>query len=265
MVTRLGISYYVFFPQDAANSADLVLKNAELLSSKEMDEYLSSIEALEEKKMEVEIESHLVNAVRLGINDSIEHLIKDDRRDKELLCKKRDALTEELEELLTLVRQKEAEIAENDSNIQAVEKRITDAVSGFHDVQMSIDIKYDNLKSSLSRMESVSETLCMKKKEIDNFLSQEGERGARLRELALVSTDEAKTCQELVGLRKSLSLSILKSRKDKVRLSKTEEKILEDVQSLKQEVSAARASLQVSYTTNVLLVSDPLSTAFTYL
>ncbi|XP_043713140.1 uncharacterized protein LOC122661707 isoform X1 [Telopea speciosissima] len=239
-----SVSLLEQFSKDTATSADLVLKTAESLSSKEMDEWISSMEALEEKKWELETESLLMNDARLGFNDSIDHLIKDDRRQKELLCEKRQKLTKELEELLTLVRHKEAEIVQNDSNIHAVEKRIADAVSGFHDVQLSIDMKYDNLKSALSRMESSCGVLSIKKKEIDDFLSQEEERVARLRELAICSANEAKACQKIVGLRKSLVFSILKLREDKVRLTKTEERILEDVQRLRQEVSAARASLQ---------------------
>lgn len=50
--------------------------------------------------------------------------------------------------------------------------------------------------------------------------------------------------QEVVGLRKSLLSSVLKSMEDKVRLAKTEEKLSKDVQILQLEASTARASLQ---------------------
>ncbi|KAJ4963299.1 hypothetical protein NE237_023238 [Protea cynaroides] len=239
-----SVSLLEQFAKDTATNADSVSKKVESLSSKEMDEWISSMEALEEEKMELEIESLLLNDARSGFNDSIEELIKDDRRQKELLCEKQRKLTEELEELLTLVRNKEAEIAQNGSNIHAFEKRIADAVSGFHDIQLGIDMKYDNLKSALSRIESSTGALTIKKKEIDDFLSQEEERVARLRELAILSANEAKACQKIAGLRKNLVLSILKLREDKVRLAKTEERILEDVQLHRQEVSAARAYLQ---------------------
>ncbi|KAK9269895.1 hypothetical protein L1049_025468 [Liquidambar formosana] len=232
------------FAMEAVNDADLVLKKAEVLYSKEMDEWFSSTEALEVKKMELEIESHLINEARLVLNDSIENSIEDDKREKEFLCKKKDVLTDELEKLLALVKEKEKEIAENDSKIKAVEKRISDVVSVFQGVQSSIDANYDNLRSGFSQMDLETEALSMKKKEIDNFLSQDEDRGAKLRELARVSADEAKAYQEVVGLRKSLMLSVLKSREDKVRLAKTEEKLSEDVQVLRQKVSSARASLQ---------------------
>ncbi|OVA16086.1 UVR domain [Macleaya cordata] len=239
-----GVQLLEQFAKDAADNADLVLKNAEEFSSKEMADWQSSVENLEIKKMELEIETHLINDARLGLNESIELSIKDDKREKEVLCKKRDVLKEELEKLLSLVRQKEAEIAENDSYIQEVEKRIDAGVSGFHEAQLSIDMKYHNMQSLLSRMEEENEALSMKKKEVDDFFSQEEKRGAKLRELANASIAEAKTCKELVALRKSLALPILRSREDKVRLAKTEEKILEDIQMLRQEVSAARTSLQ---------------------
>lgn len=233
--------------QDAGNNADLVLKTAHESSSKGMDEWLSSTEALEVRKMELEIESHIINEARQVLNDSIEHSIEDDRRKKELLCRKKDVLTDELEKLLELVKQKEKEIAENDSNIHSVEKRIADVVSGFQEMQSNVDAKYDNLQSCLSQMDLESEALSMKKKEIDEFFTQEEEKGKRLRELARISAEEAKAYQEAVGLRKNLTSSILRSSENKLRFVKTEEKLSEDVQMLQQEVSAARASLHVSF------------------
>ena len=211
-----------------------------------MDQWFSSTEAVEVKKMELEIESHLISDTCILLNDSIEHAAEDERREREFLCKRKDMLMDELEKLLALVREKENEIAETDSNIKAVDKRIAAVVSGFQEMHSSIKVKYDNLQSSLSQMELESETLSTKKKEIDDFLSEEEERGAKLKELSRISADEAKAYEEVVGLRKSFALSILKSREDKLRLAKTEEKLSEEVQILKQEVSAARASLQVS-------------------
>ncbi|PIA44084.1 hypothetical protein AQUCO_01700004v1 [Aquilegia coerulea] len=239
-----AVSLLEQFSKEAADNANLVLKNAEAHSFEETAEWLSSVEALEVKKMELEIESHLINDARSGLNDSIEHVIADDRAEQVILCKRRDTLREELDKLLALVRQKEAEILENDSSIQVVEKRIAEAVSGFHDVQSNIDTKYYDMQSVLSSMDSQSEALSKKKKEIDDLLSQEEKRGEELKELANVSINEAKACQELVALRKSLALPILKYREVKSRLAKTEANILEDVQILKQEISAARASLQ---------------------
>ena len=65
-------------------------------------------------------------------------------------------------------------------------------------------------------------------------------------ELSEISSAEAKTCQDLVGLKKHLASLVLKSREDRVKFSKTEEKILEDIQILREEILAARTALQVS-------------------
>ncbi|RZC62821.1 hypothetical protein C5167_024581 [Papaver somniferum] len=239
-----GVQLLEQFAKEASDNADLILKNAQVFSSKEMAHWQSSVENLEIKKMELEIETDLINDARMGLDKSIELSVQDDKREKELLCKKRDDLKEDLEKLLLLVRQKEAEIAENDLNIQEVEKRIDNGVSGFHEAQTSVDMKFHDMKSALSVMETENEALCIKKKEVDDFVAQEEMKGAKLRELTSVSIAEATACKELVALRKSLALPILRSREDKVRLAKTEEKILEDVQMLRQEVSAARTSLQ---------------------
>ncbi|XVF04258.1 hypothetical protein REPUB_Repub05bG0067200 [Reevesia pubescens] len=232
------------FSEDAMINADLVFKKSEAQSSEEREKWLSSTEALELNKIELQIEAHLVDDARTTFSTSLDSLIQDDKREKEFLYNEKDILTDELQKLLALVKDKEKEIAENDSKIKQVEQRIADVVSGFQEMQSSIDSKYDNLQSHLSEMDIESETLSKKKEEIDKLLAEEEDRGIKLKELARISVEEGKTYQEVVGLRKSLLSSVLKSMEDKVRLAKTEEKLSEDVQMLQQESSTARASLQ---------------------
>ncbi|XP_054819911.1 uncharacterized protein LOC129318926 [Prosopis cineraria] len=232
------------FATNAANNADLTLKKAASMHSIEMDEWLSSSESLEVRKMELEIESQFMSEAQVELNNTIEHSILDDKREKENLCRRKGILTDELEKLLALVKQKEMEIAENDAHIEAVEKKISNVVSGFQEIQSSIDVKYDNLQSVLAQVSLETETLSRKKQEIDDFLSQGEGMGAKLMELARISEEEAKGYREAVGARKSLMSSILKSREEKVTLANNEEKLSEDVKLLQEEVSAARASLQ---------------------
>lgn len=232
------------YATNALNNADSAIEKATSTCSKQMDQWLSSSEALEVKKMQLEIESHFMNEARLELNNTVEHSIQDDKREKEILCKRKDVLLAELEQLLALVKQKEKEIADNDSNLDAVENKINNIVSGFKEMQSSIDAKYDKLQSALAQVNSETETLALKKQEIDNFLVEEEEMGARLREFARISTEEAEGYREIVQLRRSLMSSILKSREDKLTLANNEEKLCEDVKLFRQEVSAARASLQ---------------------
>lgn len=234
--------------QDASTEADVVATTAEVVSSKEMDQWLSSTEALEMKKIELEIESEIISEARTTLNNTIEFSVENDKRERESLCKKKDLLMNELENLLALVKQKEEEIAKNDADIKAVDKRIGGVVSGFQEMQSRIDGKFDNLQLNLSHIGLDSNVLLSKKKEIDKFLYQEEHRGAKLKELAQTAAEEAKTYQEVVGLRKSLMLSVSKSREDKIRLAKTEEKLSKDVKMLQVEVSTSRASLQVYHT-----------------
>jgi len=196
--------------------------------------------------MELEIESQFMNEARLELNNTIEHSIQDDKREKEILCKRKDVLMGELDQLLALVKQKEKEIADNDSNLEAVENKINKVVSGFKEMQSSINVKYDKLQSVLAQVKLETETLALKKGEIDNFLTQEEEMGARLRKCARISTEEAEGYREIVKLRRNLMSSILKSREDKLTLAENEEKLSGDVKLFQQEVSAARAYLQVN-------------------
>lgn len=222
------------------------MKKATSLHSKEMDQWLSSSEALEVKKTELEIESHFISEAHLELDNTIEHSIQDNKREKEILCKRKNMLIGELEKLLVLVKQKEKEIADNDTNLKAVEDKITNVVSGFQEVQSNVNVKYDELQSLLAQVRLEIETLALKKEEIDNFLTKEEEMGAKLREIARISEEEGKGYLEIVKLRRSLMLSIVKSREDKLTLANNEEKLSGDVNLCQLEVSAARASLQVN-------------------
>lgn len=202
--------------------------------------------------MELEIESEIINEARTLLNNSIELSVENDRRERESLCKKKVVLMNELEELLALVRHKEEEIAQNDSDIKAVDKRIVDVVSGFQEMQSCIDEKFANLQSGLSQIGVDKDAMLSQRKEIDEFLTQEEQRGAKLKELAKASAEEAKSYEDVAGLRKSLMSSVSKSREDKVRLAKFEEKLSEDVQMLQLQVSASRASLQVFHASSSL-------------
>ncbi|KAB2086509.1 hypothetical protein ES319_A04G037000v1 [Gossypium barbadense] len=232
------------FSEDAMSNADSVFKKSEAQSSEEWEKWLSSTEALELNKIELQIEAHLVDNARAAFNSSLDSLIEDDKREKEFLCDQKDILTDELQKLIALVKEKEKEIAENESKMKQVDQRIADTISGFQEMQSSIDSKYESLQSHLSQMGTDSETLSKKKEEIDKLLAEEKYRGIKLKELAEISVGEAKMYQEVVGLRKSLLSSVLKSMEDKVRLAKTEEKLSKDVQILQLEASTARASLQ---------------------
>ncbi|KAL8215171.1 hypothetical protein R6Q57_004620 [Mikania cordata] len=73
--------------------------------------------------------------------------------------------------------------------------------------------------------------------------AEEG-RGLKIREVGQVSADEAGVYQEVVNLSRCLIKFISKSREDKIRLATTEQKLFDNVQVLKQEITAVRASLQ---------------------
>lgn len=232
------------YATNAVNNADSAMKKATSLHSKEMEQWFSSSEALEVKKMELEIESHFISEAHTELNNNIELSIEDDKKEKEILCKRKSVLMDELEKLLALVKQKEKEIADNDSDLKAVEHKINNVVSGFKEIQSTIEVKYGKLQSVLAQVKLETETLSLKKDKIDNLLVQEERMGAKLREFARVSEEEAKGYREIIKLRRSLMSSILKSGEDKLRLTNNEEKLSGEVKLFQQEVSAARASLQ---------------------
>jgi chromosome segregation ATPase len=203
------------------------------------------MELLETKKMEMEVETQLVLEARSGLEGSIEHLVEEDKLEKDTLSIKGEILTKELAELLELVRLKEAEIAENNARIHEVQERISAVVSRFHGSQSDIDLKLNSLKEAQSKVDLETEALVMKKNEIDRFISLTEQKGSELREIIDACSSEAKTCQQSVEIRRKLASSILKSREDRIGLLKMEEEILQDIQMLRQKITDARTTLQV--------------------
>ncbi|KAJ4811243.1 Myosin-8 [Rhynchospora pubera] len=232
------------FAKDAADYANLVKMNAGEKTSNELEVWEASMELLETKKMEVDVESQVILEARSGMESAIDHLVEDDKREKEILTSKGNVLAKELADLLELVRLKELEISQNDAQIQEVEKRISNVVSEFHDTQSSIQTRLDNLQVAQSKLDSEGEKLAWRKKEIDDFVSVSGEKILKLAEIVSAASNEAKTCQDLVENRRNLVALIMQHRQDRIHFSELEGKISQEIQSLRQQVADSRANLQ---------------------
>lgn len=70
------------------------------------------------------------------------------------------------------------------------------------------------------------------------------QKRVNLVQLADNAGDKARVLQQLVDLRKLIVSSFLQSRENKVKLAKKEEQISQETQGLRQQVAAARSSLQ---------------------
>lgn len=205
----------------------------------------SCCEDVEVRKVELDIESVIVDNVRLSLNDTLEGSVEQEMKEKEMLRKRKEHLSDELEELLALVKAKEKDIEENDSQIKAVEERINSVVSGYKELQTSMDKMFSDLQTGLSQVDAETEALSRKKREVDEFVASEKERGAKLRELVSVSADEANEYEEVIKLRKTLMSYVSKTREERAKLVSIEEKLSEEVQRLQEEVSSTRESLKV--------------------
>ncbi|KAG0463518.1 hypothetical protein HPP92_019066 [Vanilla planifolia] len=129
---------------------------------------------------------------------------------------KRITLTKELDELQKLVRLKEEEIAKNDAQILEVESKVSGVASEFEGIRSHVGIMQDGLNSALSRLNSERDALTSKKKEIDEFSSLAEQKFSKLTEITSATLKEARASQDLVGMRKSLASSVLKSIEDKL-------------------------------------------------
>ncbi|XP_009143333.1 myosin-13 [Brassica rapa] len=232
------------FCTDAESEAESILEKADAFCVEETGKWNSCCEDVEFRKVELDIESVIVDNVRLSLNDTLEGSVEQEMKEKEMLGKKKEHLSNELEELLALVKAKEKEIDENDSQIKAVEERINSVVSGYKELQASMDKMFSDLQAGLSQVDTETEDLSRKKKDVDEFVASEKERGAKLRELVSVSADEANEYEEVIKLRKTLMSYVSKTREERAKLVSIEEKLSEEVQRLQEEVSSTRESLK---------------------
>ncbi|KAG7551845.1 hypothetical protein ISN45_Aa06g024770 [Arabidopsis thaliana x Arabidopsis arenosa] len=232
------------FCTDAENDAGSILEKAEAFYSDEMEKWHSCSEDVEVRKVELDIESVVVDNVRLSLNGTLEGSVEQDMKEKEMLRKKKEHLSNELEELLALVKAKEKEIDENDLQIEAVEERINNVVTGYKELQTSMDKMVNDVQAGLTQIDRETEDLARKKKDVDEFMTSEKERGAKLRDLARVSADEACEYEEVIKLRKGLMSYVSKTREERAKLVNIEEKLSEEVQKLQEEVSSTRESLK---------------------
>ncbi|KAF3576625.1 hypothetical protein DY000_02028976 [Brassica cretica] len=230
--------------EDAENEAESILEKADAFCLEETGKWNSRCEDVEFRKVELDIESVIVDNVRLSLNDTLEGSVEQEMKEKEMLRKKKEHLSEELEELLALVKAKEKEIDENDSQIKAVEERINSVVSGYKELQTSMDKMFSDLQAGLSQVDTETEDLSRKKKDVDEFVASEKERGVKLRELVSVSADEANEYEEVIKLRETLMSYVSKTREERAKLVSIEEKLSEEVQRLQEEVSSTRESLK---------------------
>jgi len=243
-VEEEGICLLQSLRKEAIDTADTLIKEAENTAAKEMEKWLLEKEALELKKLEADIELKVIEDVDAKLRESIDDSVREDMDEKKILFNTRETLMQELQHLLALVKAKEEEISENDMQIQCVEKRISDTVSKFEDKLIGTKEKSKELQCVLGQLQTNSEILSMKKVEVDQLLTSVDQKRENLVQLGNNAGDEARVLQELVDLRKLIVSSFLQSRKNKVRLAEKEEQISQDVQGLRQQVAAARSSLQ---------------------
>lgn len=243
-VEEEGIRLLQSLQKEAIDTADTLIKEAENTAANEMEKWQLEKEALELKKLETDIELKIIEDADAKLRESINDSVREDMEEKKILFNTRETLMQELQHLLALVKAKEEEISESDMQIQSVEKRISDRVSKFEENLIGTKEKSEELQCVLGQLQTNSEILSMKKMEVDQLLTSVDQKRVNLVRLADNAGDEARVLQELVDLRKLIVSSFLQSRENKVKLAEKEEQISQEVQELRQQVAAARSSLQ---------------------
>jgi hypothetical protein len=128
------------------------------------------------------------------MKSAIDYLVEDDKQVMKMFRSKGDALAKELADLLELVWLKELEIAQNDAKIQRSWENNFKYIVWIPWHIIRHQTRLDDLQAAQSRLDSESEKLDVKKKEIDDFIFASEEKRLKLAEIASAASNEAKTC-----------------------------------------------------------------------
>ncbi|XP_020581766.1 uncharacterized protein LOC110025554 [Phalaenopsis equestris] len=84
-----GLELLKQFAKDAADRADLIHRKAKKLSSKDLEDWQTSMELLEMSMLEMDIEAKLISDARSTLDSYIVDVVKDDREEVDELLSQR--------------------------------------------------------------------------------------------------------------------------------------------------------------------------------
>lgn len=231
--------------QEAEDAAGRTLKETAEIAGREKERLEVEAKAIELRKKKLDLELNDVAKAKEELTKAIDNLTQSESEEKAALTEKRDKLSVELQDLLTLVKIKEAEIAECDEHIVDVDKRISSVAATFQSQKADLDAKLETLAISALKLEKDSNVVSEGRQGIEQLLAEAEEKSCRLENSARLAFDAGKAMREAVKLKKSIAVSMMLSRKKRTELAEKEKQAQTEAQLLRQSAASTRALLQV--------------------
>lgn len=240
-----GINICSGCEQEAEEAADRTLTEAQDFAGRETERLEAEAKAIEIRKKTLDLELSGVDEAKEELSTAIGALTQSESKEKAVLTEKRDQLDAELQELLRLVKMKEAEIAESDERIAEVDRKINSVAANFENRKADLDAELETIAITALQLEKDSSVVTEGRQGIEKLLSDAEEKRGRLANSARLAFDAGKAMRDAVKLKKSIAVSIMQSRKKRAELAEKEKQAQAEAQLLRQNASSARVLLQV--------------------
>ncbi|KAG6550592.1 hypothetical protein Mapa_007845 [Marchantia paleacea] len=239
-----GARIFELLKQEAEDAAERVRTEAQETARREMERLSADEEAAEARRRKLTLSLRIIEEANAELDKVIGEGTKEETELKTSLTEQRSQLLSELEELLALVRKKEAEIADYDQRIQAVDEKMSSVVANFETQRSSLDAESKALAVSSLELDDEFKRIAAEKQGVDELLAEGEKEGLKLEKAARSASDAGCAVQEALKLKKAIATTTFFYKEKRSELAEKEKKALEEAQALRHESLSGRSSLQ---------------------
>ncbi|KAL2642634.1 hypothetical protein R1flu_010221 [Riccia fluitans] len=239
--------------QEAEHAVERARMEAQENARQEMERLSADEEAAETRRRKLALSRRVLEEANAELDKIIGEGTKAETELKLSLTGQRSQLLSELEDLLVLVRKKEAEIADCDQQIAAVDEKMSAVLRNFETQRSSLDAEAKALEASSVEIEEEFNRIAVEKQGVSELLAAGEKEGQRLEGVARSAADAEGAVQVALKLKTSIATTTSFYKEKKAELVEKEKTAQEQAQALRQDSLSGRSSLQELTTTKMKL------------
>ncbi|KAL3695944.1 hypothetical protein R1sor_010020 [Riccia sorocarpa] len=239
--------------QEAEHAGERARTEAQESARQEMERLSADEEAAEAKRRKLVLSRRVVEEANADLDKTIGEATNTETELKSSLTEQRSRLQSDLEDLLELVRKKEAEIADCDQQIAAVDGKMRAVLGNFETQRSSLEAEAKALEASSAELEEVFKRIAQEKQGVSELLAAGVKEGLRLEEVARSAADAEAAVQVALKLKTSIANTASFYKQKKAELAEKEKTAHEQAQALRKDSLSGRSSLQELTTSKMKL------------
>ncbi|CAM6100318.1 unnamed protein product [Calypogeia fissa] len=255
-IEEQGATFLEMLKQEAEDAGERTLKEAQEIAGREAERLEAEENAIELRKSKLDLELSDAEKAKEELDKAIGDLTQSESKEKAALTGKRGQFSVELEDLLRLVRMKEAEIAECDERIADVDEKINTVAATFESQKASLDAQLETIATTAINLGKDSNIVSEGRQGIEQLLTDAEEKRARLENSAKIALDAGKAMRDAVKIKKAVALSMMQSRRKRTELAEKEKQAQAEAQLVRQNAASTRVLLQELTSSKVKLSQE---------